>query len=285
MKVLRRNGQQAPASGSGAKSAAGAGTGPPTVPGTTGSSSSRPGIKIVSRAAQPPKPTYTGPSPEEVESRKVAELLLRLVLDLSASADADVSAAAADDNNSNIFEICDGANDVAAVVALAGLSFLQSTGLLTALAGEVQDGEEAEGREAALLGLKQLCGAVGRACEPYLVPLLPLLLERLMDKAPAVRQAAGEAAQSLAGALCPQAVKLALPSELQQQSWGLGELEFGRGLQMSRACPCDGRRSEGSQHLVCRLKGGSALLVSCCPNPLLLLPPVSPTNTQWCSRV
>lgn len=229
MKVLRRNGQQAPASGSGAKSAAaGAGTGPPTVSGTTGSSSSRPGIKIVSRAAQPPKPTYTGPSPEEVESRKVAELLLRLALDLSASADADVSAA---DDSSNIFEICDGANDVAAVVALAGLSFLQSSGLLTALAGEVQDGEEAEGREAALLGLKQLCGAVGRACEPYLVPLLPLLLEQLADKAPAVREAAGKAAQALAGALCPQAVKLGLPSKLQQHSW---ELEFCRGLQMSR---------------------------------------------------
>jgi elongation factor 3 len=141
-----------------------------------------------------------------VASQKVAELLLRLALDLSAAADAD-------EDTSSIFEICDGANDVTAVVGLAGFSFLQSSGLLTALAGEVQDGEEAEGREAALLGLKQLCAAVGRACEPYLLPLLPLLLERLADKAPAVREAAGEAAQALAGALCPQAVRLALPSE------------------------------------------------------------------------
>lgn len=215
MKVLRRPGQP-PANTSnagGSKSAAaaaGAKPGTPTVSGTN-SSSSRPGIKIVSRAAPPPKPQYTGPSPAEVESRKVAELLLRLALDV-ADANPDVTA----DENINIFEVCDGANDIDAVVGVAGFSFLQSSGVLQALAKELEDLDNAEGREAALLAFKQLSQSVGRACEPYLVPLLPVLLDRKADKVAAVREAAGLAAQALAEAMCPRAVELALPSKCVQ---------------------------------------------------------------------
>lgn len=216
MKVLRRNGPAQPSSGSsaagGSKSAAAAGatSGSSAVPGTNSSSSSRPGIKVVSRAAAPPKPVYTGPSPAEVESRKVAELLLRLALDVS---DANPDVNFEETNNFQIFEVCDGANDIDAVLGVAGFSFLQSSGLLQALAAEVQDLDNAEGREAALLAFKQLCCSAGRVCEPYVVPLLPLLLERMADKVAAVREAAGEAAQALAEALCPRAAELALPSK------------------------------------------------------------------------
>jgi elongation factor 3 len=135
----------------------------------------------------------------------VAELLLRLALDVAESDD-DVAPV-------DMFEVCDGANDVDAVVGVAGFSFIQSSGLLGALAAEVEGLENAEGREAALLAFKQLCKAVGRACEPYVVPLLPLLLERMADKAAAVREAAAAAAEALVEAMCPRAVELALPSK------------------------------------------------------------------------
>jgi len=216
MKVLRRNGQSSTGSSAGGGSkpsaAAGAASGTSTVSGTNSSSSSgsRSGIKVVGRAAAPPKPVYTGPSPAEVESRKVAELLLRLALDVS---DANPDVTFDENNNFQIFEVCDGANDIDAVLGVAGFSFLQSSGLLPALAAEVQDLDNAEGREAALLAFKQLCCSAGRVCEPYVVLLLPLLLERMADKVAAVREAAGGAAQAMAEALCPRAVELALPSK------------------------------------------------------------------------
>jgi elongation factor 3 len=73
-------------------------------------------------------------------------------------------------------------------------------------------GASPEQREAALLAAAQLCRAAGRAAEPYALPMLPLLLDALADKVPAVRQAAQAALDALAAdALCPAAAALALP--------------------------------------------------------------------------
>jgi elongation factor 3 len=147
------------------------------------------GIKVVSRA--PPPPVI---SQDEIDSKKVAKLLQKLTL---GEHDAH----------------CDGVNDIDAVVGAAGFASLQANGLLTKLKAEAEDMNSAEGREAALLAFKQLCVSVGRPCEPYVVPLLPMVLERMADKAAPVREAAAAAANAVVAILCPHAVELVLPSE------------------------------------------------------------------------
>ena len=191
--------------------AAGAKPGPNKVPGTTNSSSSgttsRPGVKVVSRAAAPPAPIVTGPTPQQIESRKVAQLLYRLALDLSTAADSelpDPSAASA---------IFDGDHDIDAAVGVAGLHFLQTCGILQTIPAQIDNLGDADAREAALLAVKQLCQSVGREAEPYVVPLMPLLLERMADKAQGVREAAHAAAEAVAAVLCPRAVELVLPGK------------------------------------------------------------------------
>lgn len=153
----------------------------------TGTASARPAIKIVNRA--PPPPVV---SQEEVESGKVAKLLERLTL-------------------GEHDQHCDGHTDIDGVVAAAGFASLQANGLLTKLKAETEDMSNADAREAALLAFKQLCQSVGRPCEPYVVPLLPVMLDRLADKSAQVRDAAMAAAQSVVAILCPHAVELVLP--------------------------------------------------------------------------
>jgi elongation factor 3 len=163
------------------------------------------GIKVVNRA--PPAPVV---SQEEIDSRKVAKLLERLTL---GEHDAH----------------CDGSNDIDAVVGVAGFAALQANGLLSKLKAEAEDMSNPEGREAALLAFKQLCQCVGRPCEPYVVPLLPTMLERLADKAAPVRDAAQAAALAVVDILCPHAVELVLPGEWlgqqQQERWRQGGRE------------------------------------------------------------
>lgn len=152
-------------------------------------SAARPGIKIVNRA--PPPPVV---SQEEVESGKVAKLLERLTL-------------------GEHDQYCDGHTDIDGVVTAAGFASLQANGLLTKLKAETEDMNNADAREAALLAFKQLCQSVGRPCEPYVVPLLPVMLDRMADKSAQVRDAALAAAQAVVAVLCPHAVELVLPGE------------------------------------------------------------------------
>jgi hypothetical protein len=162
------------------------------------------GIKVVSRAPPPP-----AVSQEQIDSKKVAKLLERLTL---GEHDAH----------------CDGNNDIGAVVGAAGFASLQASGLLTKLKAEAEDTSHADGREAALLGFKQLCSSVGRPCEPYVVPLLPMMLERLADKVAPVREAAAQAAHAVVTILCPHAVELVLPGESRATA-GRTEGSSGRG--------------------------------------------------------
>lgn len=228
MKVLRKTAAQDGAKGSTA-AAAGAKAGANKVTGTTATSNgtaSRPGIKIVSRAAAPPAPVYSGPTPEQIESRKVAQLLQRL-------AQTAVPAAGSSSTPEDAAAVFDGQNDIDAAVGVAGFGFLQSSGLLQQLPAELDNQGDADAREAALLAVKQLCQAVGRESEPYVVPLLPLLLERMADRAQGVRQAAGAAAEALAAVLCPAAVELVLPGggwQKEDRGWCLGMASRGVGL-------------------------------------------------------
>ena len=139
--------------------------------------------KVLVRAAAAPKV-----SKEEEDSQKVAALLGKLSL-------------------------ADGGADAAKAVAASGFAALQAKGLVAQLQAAIE-GADADAREAALLAVAQLPAAAGRAAEPYLLPLLPLLLEKHADKHAAARDAAALAARAVASSLCPQAAGLVLPTVL-----------------------------------------------------------------------
>lgn len=87
----------------------------------------------------------------------------------------------------------------------------QAAGLVDKLK-EAIDGPDADAREAALLAITQLPASAGRAAEPYLLPLVPLLLEKLADKAGPVRDAASAASLAVAHSLCPHAAEMVIPT-------------------------------------------------------------------------
>jgi hypothetical protein len=86
----------------------------------------------------------------------------------------------------------------------------QAEGLVGKLR-EAIEGPDADAREAALLAVAQLPAAAGRAAEPHLLPLVPLLLERAADKAGPARDAATAAAVAVGRSLCPYAAGMVLP--------------------------------------------------------------------------
>jgi hypothetical protein len=73
------------------------------------------------------------------------------------------------------------------------------------------DSPDPDAREAALLAIAQLPAATGRAAEPYLLPLVPSILERATDKAAPARDAAAAAGAAVARSLCPHAAEMVLP--------------------------------------------------------------------------
>lgn len=83
-------------------------------------------------------------------------------------------------------------------------------GLVDRLKASIE-GPDADAREAALLAVAQLPAAAGRAAEPYLLPLVPALLERACDKSGPARDAAVAAAVAVARSLCPHAAEMVLP--------------------------------------------------------------------------
>ena len=73
------------------------------------------------------------------------------------------------------------------------------------------EGSDADARESALLAVSQLPASAGRAAEPYLLPLVPALLDRAADKAGPARDAAAAASVAVARSLCPHAAEMVLP--------------------------------------------------------------------------
>ncbi|GBF90643.1 elongation factor EF-3 [Raphidocelis subcapitata] len=136
--------------------------------------------KVLVRAAAGPKITK-----EEEDSQKVAVLLRKLSL-------------------------ADGGADVAKAVQASSFGALQAEGLVSKLR-EAIEGSDLDAREAALLAVAQLPAAAGRAAEPHLLPLVPLLLERANDKAGPARDAAVAAAVAVGRSLCPYAAGMVLP--------------------------------------------------------------------------
>lgn len=79
--------------------------------------------------------------------------------------------------------------EVALMVMGAGVTTgMETYGYAAQLRAAAEDSGNAGAREGALHAYKALAENVGRAAEPFLVPQLPLVLERLSDKAGQVRR-------------------------------------------------------------------------------------------------
>lgn len=63
-----------------------------------------------------------------------------------------------------------------------GISSIQTSGLLDRITDAWADAAKPLAREGAMLAFTALVKQLGESAEPYLLPLIPLLLERYADK-------------------------------------------------------------------------------------------------------
>jgi elongation factor 3 len=117
------------------------------------------------------------------------------------------------------------AGELAAAVKAAGVATLTTSGALAKLQAGVEAKDAGE-REGALLAVAAVANGVGRAAEPYLIPLLGPVLAALADKAAPVRAAAQAAQAALEGLLCPHGIAAVLPTlfdAMLAQKWQTNE--------------------------------------------------------------
>ncbi|KAF5838008.1 elongation factor EF-3 [Dunaliella salina] len=110
------------------------------------------------------------------------------------------------------------AHEIALMVLGSGVGSMDSFGFTGQLQGAAEDMASPGAREGAMQAYKALAENVGRPVEPYLVPMLGLVLERHADKSPAVRTAAEAAADALTEILNPPAASLVLEHVLEGMS-------------------------------------------------------------------
>ena len=107
-----------------------------------------------------------------------------------------------------------GALGAAAAVKGAGLSAVNGFGVLAFVKSALSDEKDPRAREGGTLLFEALAERLGRLFEPYVVSLLPALLDRLADNSAPAREAAEAAARAVTSGLTSQGVKMCLPSLL-----------------------------------------------------------------------
>lgn len=75
---------------------------------------------------------------------------------------------------------------VSGVVKGLGIASLKGFGVLESLKAMVENKKDAEGREGSLQAFECLCEKLGRLFEPYVIHILPLLLQCFGDASPQV---------------------------------------------------------------------------------------------------
>ncbi len=93
-----------------------------------------------------------------------------------------------------------------------GILLLPQANVMPRLMAALDDAGNATAREGALLAIKGLVANVGKAAEPYVVPLIATVLERAADKVPSVRDAAAAVCSTIGASICSHAVPLILPA-------------------------------------------------------------------------
>eukprot|EP00850_Spirogloea_muscicola_P015713 SM000123S25825 [mRNA] locus=s123:57353:62841:- [translate_table: standard] len=102
------------------------------------------------------------------------------------------------------------ARELAALVKAGGIVPLEEAGIFSKLQAAAMDGIT-ESRLGALHVIKSLSENKEHACEPYLLELLPAILDAFADKAPSVRKEADKAGKALMYMVCPHAATMVLP--------------------------------------------------------------------------
>ncbi|CAG7827579.1 unnamed protein product [Allacma fusca] len=111
---------------------------------------------------------------------------------------------------------------LAGLIKGLGILSLKQHDVMNVLANSMQDKKNYKYREGALMALELLCEFLGRLFEPYIVHVLPYLLQCLGDSNPYVREATDNTAKTLMSKLSGHGVKLVLPSllaALNEDSW------------------------------------------------------------------
>lgn len=79
-------------------------------------------------------------------------------------------------------DIAGGVAEVSSSIKSAGVAAFNAHGALAVIEGALNDAKNAGARQAGLAAIASTMVAVGVTAEPYLVPLLPKVLELLSDK-------------------------------------------------------------------------------------------------------
>jgi hypothetical protein len=106
-----------------------------------------------------------------------------------------------------------GAYGISAMVKGLGITALKQNNIMPQLEKACK-GKSGNPRQGALFAFECLCSRLGLLFEPYIIPILPLLLDCFSDKSATVREAANGTARAIMNNLTAHGVKLVLPSLL-----------------------------------------------------------------------
>ncbi|KAI2804204.1 eIF-2-alpha kinase activator GCN1 [Blomia tropicalis] len=137
---------------------------------------------------------------------------------------------------------------IAGIVKGFGILSLNKLGIMDALTQAIQSKDKPNNREGALFAFEMLSSMLGRLFEPYIVHILPYLLDCFGDSSLRVRQAADDTAKIIMSNLSAPGVTLIYPAilrALEDDSWRkktssidlLGSMAYCAPKQLSQCLP------------------------------------------------
>ncbi|KAH9393538.1 eIF-2-alpha kinase activator GCN1 [Tyrophagus putrescentiae] len=137
---------------------------------------------------------------------------------------------------------------IAGIVKGLGILSLNKLGIMDALTQAIQAKDKPNNREGALFAFEMLSSMLGRLFEPYIVHILPHLLDCFGDSSVRVRQAADDSAKVIMSKLSAPGVTLIYPAiltALEDDSWRkktssielLGSMAYCAPKQLSQCLP------------------------------------------------